>query len=105
MQKWCKTAASICPAVLRCLAEHLLLDNELLGPALTAKLSLAASYACLNLQLLTVQRMISSFLPQLLPSNWRHATAVAWSAGPATEADGVHASAASATAGGHTVTW
>jgi hypothetical protein len=65
---------------LLCSEEHLLLDHELLGPALTAQLSLAASYGCTNLQLLTVQHLVTSILPQLLLQQWQHAAAVPWDA-------------------------
>ncbi|WIA11333.1 hypothetical protein OEZ85_011456 [Tetradesmus obliquus] len=96
--------------------KHVLLDHELLGPALTAKLSLAASYGCLNLQLLSVQHLASSLLPQLLPHAWQHAKAVAWesaaaAAAAAGDAEGAagdgstQAAALSSGTGGALVTW
>lgn len=59
-------------------AESELLDHQLLGPVITSKLSLIASYSSYNLQHLTVQHLVHSFLPQLLPSDWRAKSEVAW---------------------------
>jgi hypothetical protein len=53
---------------------------ELLGPVLTAQLSLLASYASINLQQLSVRHLVSQLLPHLLPSGWRQAAAVPWQA-------------------------
>jgi hypothetical protein len=85
-------------------AGHLLLDHQLLGPALTAKLSLAASYCCTNLQLLSVQHLVTAILPQhpLLPQHWQRAAAVHWDAA----ADGsTQAVAADGSTASNLVTW
>jgi hypothetical protein len=83
-------------------AEHLLLDHELLGPALTAKLSLAASYGCSNLQLLSVQHLVTSILPQLLPQHWQAAAVVPWDAAGA---DSTQAAVADSSTASNPVTW
>jgi hypothetical protein len=100
----CTSQRSCCAAVGVC-AEHLLLDVELLGAALTAKLSLAASYNCTNLQLLSVQHLVASILPQLLPQHWQHAAAVSWDTAAAAAGDSTEAVVTEGGLRGTLVTW
>lgn len=60
-------------------AGGLLLDNELLGPALTTQLSLLASFDSCNLKHLSMSHMVQTFLPRILPAAWRHKPLVQWS--------------------------
>lgn len=53
----------------------------MLGPAITTKLSLMASCNTLNIQHLSVQHLVQSFLPQLMPSDWRGKAVVHWGDG------------------------
>lgn len=64
-----------------CHAGHLLLDVQLLSPALVAQLSLLASYGSSNLRSLSVHGLVTHMLPRLLPSSWRQAAVAAWQAG------------------------
>jgi hypothetical protein len=68
------------------LTEQLLLDHQLLGPPLTAKLNVVASYGSFNLQQLSVQQLVTTFLPTMLPREWRSAASVSW---PAENAVGI----------------
>lgn len=58
----------------------LLLDHELVGAALSTQLSLLASFDSCNLKHLTMQHLVSTFLPRILPQDWRQQPVVAWSA-------------------------
>lgn len=73
--------------VLGCSAGGLLLDTELVGPALTTQLSLLASFDSCSVKHLTVVHLVDTFLPRLLPAAWRHAPVVCWGA-PAAAAAG-----------------
>jgi hypothetical protein len=59
-------------------AGGLLLDADLLGPALTTQLSLLASFDSCNLKHLSMSHLVDTFLPRILPTAWRHAALVQW---------------------------
>lgn len=61
-------------------AGGLLLEHELLGPELTAQLSLLASFDSCNLKHLSLQHLVSTFLPCILPAAWLGKAVVDWAA-------------------------
>jgi hypothetical protein len=56
----------------------LLLDAQLLGPALAAQVQLLASFDTCNLKHLSVQHLVTAFLPRILPRAWQHKRVVSW---------------------------